>query len=582
MITKRNIGTVAALGGVTAIVALLTGLPSARADEVSDLKQQNDLLQQRVEQLAQTGNANLTIPGAGGFYTQGAPPAPTAGAGLVGGSFPRSFLIPGTDTSIRIGGEIRVNITDFFNGANPNTAPTTTNVLNNGALNTAPLKFHNAFVGAAIVPTFNPTRSRGNENFFLSPQQTKFNIETRTPTAYGEARTFIELDFAGGSVFSPGGTNQLASTNSLTPRLRYAYGTLGGFLAGQANSNFSDPDADPPQLEFGGQVGSPGVTRVPQVRYTQPLAPYGLLGALSFSAEAPETDGFQVSGQVATDTAAGAITANPALVCTSAVTGAGTAAETVATNCSIPGNVPQFNPTKSSAPDLTAAWYIPQPWGHMDFSLVFRPTLQYKDGRFVDKTDEGFGGHIGGDVKPGWFGWAKDDITFHFVAGEGIGRYIGGNTSMVDTVSNYPVVVPTTAALAAPITVRTVMAFGANASYTHYWTDNIRSYIAGGIQHQDIPNNFRTVPVSAAGVVGVSTGANPVCAGGINAANTARLTGSGGCGLNRELVTATFGTVWSPVSFVDFGAEYAYGHRLTLSGLKGDVNALVGRFTVRF
>ncbi|HEX6441267.1 MAG TPA: hypothetical protein VF007_03705, partial [Stellaceae bacterium] len=119
MITKRKIGTVAALGGVTAVVALLTGLPSARADELSDLKQQNDALQQRVDQLAQA------IPGAGGFYTQGAAPAPSAGAGTVGGSFPRSFLIPGTDTSLRVGGEIRFNITNFFNGANPNGTPTT-------------------------------------------------------------------------------------------------------------------------------------------------------------------------------------------------------------------------------------------------------------------------------------------------------------------------------------------------------------------------------------------------------------------------------------------------------------------------
>ena len=228
MITKRNIGTLAALGGVSAVVALLTGLPSARADEVSDLKQQNDLLQQRVEQLAQTGNANLTIPGAGGFYTQGAPPAPSAGGGAVGGSFPRSFLIPGTDTSLRIGGELRLNITEFFNGANPNTAPTTSNVLNNGAVNSAPLKIKNQIVGGVVLPNSNPTRSRGVSNFFITPQQSKFNIETRTPTAYGEARTFVELDFAGGSVFSPGGTNQLASTNSLTPRLRYAYGTLGG------------------------------------------------------------------------------------------------------------------------------------------------------------------------------------------------------------------------------------------------------------------------------------------------------------------------------------------------------------------
>ena len=570
MITKRKIGTVAALGGVTAVVALLTGLPSARADELSDLKQQNDALQQRVDQLAQA------IPGAGGFYTQGAAPAPSAGAGIVGGSFPRSFLIPGTDTSLRVGGEILLNITNFFNGANPNGTPTTSNALNNGAINGAPLHLHNTIAGAVISPTFNPARSRSS-SFFITPQQSKFNIETRTPTAFGEARTFIELDFAGGGVFSPGGTNQLASTNSLTPRLRYAYGTLGGFLAGQANSNFSDPDADPPQLEFGGQVGSPGVTRIPQVRYTQPLAPYGLLGAVSFSLESPETGGWTAGqGQVDTDTAASAITANPALACTSTTS----AALATATNCSIPGNLPAVNPTKSTAPDITAAWYIPQPWGHVDFSAVFRPTLEYKDGRFVDRTAQGYGGHVGGDVKPGWFGWAKDDFTFHFEAGDGIGRYIGGNTSMLDTVSNYPVLAPTDALTAGAVSIKTVSAFGANASYTHYWTDNIRSYIAGGIQHMDIPNNLRTIPVSATGAVGVgSTGANPVCAGGINAA---RLAGTGGCGLNRELVTATFGTVYSPVSFVDFGAEYAYGHRLTLSGLKGDVNALVGRFTVRF
>ena len=215
-------------------------------------------------------------------------------------------------------------------------------------------------------------------------------------------------------------------------------------------------------------MGSPGVTRIPQVRYTQPLAPYGLLGAASVSLEAPETDGFQPQGQVATDTAAAAITANPTLSCTSTTS----AALVTTTNCNIPGNVPSFNPTKSSVPDFTAAWYIPQPWGHVDFSAVVRPELQYKDGRYVDKTDIGYGGHVGGDVKPGWFGWAKDDITFHFVAGDGIGRYIGGNTSMVDTVSNYPTVaagnIPATVALAQPISVKTVTGFGANASYTHW------------------------------------------------------------------------------------------------------------------
>jgi hypothetical protein len=183
-----------------------------------------------------------------------------------------------------------------------------------------------------VVPSYNPTRSRSHDSFSLTPQQTRFGFETRTPTAFGEARVFLDLDFSGSGTFAPGGVNDLASTDSLVPRLRFAYGTLGGFLAGQANSNFSDPDADPPQLEFGGQVGSPGISKVPQVRYTQSLAPYGLLGALSFSAEAPETDSWAAAqGQVATDTAAVSIAANPALACPVAGTTA---------TCSIPGNLP--------------------------------------------------------------------------------------------------------------------------------------------------------------------------------------------------------------------------------------------------
>jgi hypothetical protein len=47
MSRNRNIGTIAALGGVTAVVALLTGLPSAGADELSDSQAKNQLLQLR-------------------------------------------------------------------------------------------------------------------------------------------------------------------------------------------------------------------------------------------------------------------------------------------------------------------------------------------------------------------------------------------------------------------------------------------------------------------------------------------------------------------------------------------------------
>src|SRR5438445_11988642 len=84
--TRRITGGLAALGGMTATVALLAGPPAALADELSDLRANQELMQRRLDQLAQA-------------------PAPSApGAPTLAGSFPRSFLIPGTDTSLRIGG----------------------------------------------------------------------------------------------------------------------------------------------------------------------------------------------------------------------------------------------------------------------------------------------------------------------------------------------------------------------------------------------------------------------------------------------------------------------------------------------
>ena len=90
--------------------------------------------------------------------------------------------------------------------------------------------------------------SRNNNIWEFSVQQSRVDIETRTPTTWGEARTFLAFDWAGCDNFSCLSLQQ-GGGDSLHPRLRFAYGTLGGFLAGQALSNFSDADAD---TEFDG------------------------------------------------------------------------------------------------------------------------------------------------------------------------------------------------------------------------------------------------------------------------------------------------------------------------------------------
>src|SRR5712692_4787638 len=95
---KRNAAITAVAGGVISVVALLTGVPSAKADELADLRANQELLQQRLDQLAQA--------------PPGGPGAPATGVG----SFPRSFLIPGTDTSMRIGGQAVGSVLWFIKG----------------------------------------------------------------------------------------------------------------------------------------------------------------------------------------------------------------------------------------------------------------------------------------------------------------------------------------------------------------------------------------------------------------------------------------------------------------------------------
>src|ERR1700760_3901055 len=114
MTRKRNFGSAAAIGGLTASIALLMGLPAASADELADLRANQELLQRRIDQLAQgQPPAPGGIPGGG----PGSPFGPQAAPGtpVGGGSFPRSFLIPGTDTSIRVGGFVDLTSLYFLN-----------------------------------------------------------------------------------------------------------------------------------------------------------------------------------------------------------------------------------------------------------------------------------------------------------------------------------------------------------------------------------------------------------------------------------------------------------------------------------
>ena len=531
MMKGRKIGIIAALGGSTAALAMLTGLAGARAD---DLQFNQQLLDQRVDQLAQGLN-----PGAKNQFSTDNNAA--TGAAVTAGSFPRSILIPGTDTSIKIYGQVTEILDYWMSGGNPNPGtPANSTVGDNGQLQSLPL---NTFTSQ----TNSNNRARDNGVFQQSPRESKIGFETRTPTPFGEARAVLEFDWAGSTVAYPGGGDPTSVSDNLGPRLRYAYGTIGGLLAGQATSNFSDPDANGETLDFGGNVGEPGHVRIPQIRYTMPVW-WG--SSFSVSAEQPETIIATPQGVAASD--AGLIPTATTSCTVAALATATTCATSVLTNGQLPLNV-----AKTTAPEFTAAWYYPAPWGHIDVSAVLRPGIDVTDGHFFDHQYIGYGGHLGVDYKPGWMGWAKDDFILQFVVGDTIGPYLNSSTNF-DLATNYGTTGgygafggPTTAASASIIRFTPTQEMGGELGYQHWWLDNLRSNINGGI------NAHYGIPIKLVGATQAAA-------------------------INKELISAHANLIWNPVSFVDIGLEYTWGQRTVLNNMTATQNVLISKFAFRF
>ena len=155
---------------------------------------------------------------------------------------------------------------------------------------------------------------------------------------------------------------QQAGGDSLVPRLRFAYGTLGGFLGGQAISNFSDADADTESMEFGGAMGSTGGLAHPAgaLHHCRSVG-QRLLGVGGTADQSVRNAGRHlIFGLERGGLPGGPGTGTIRPTCNGVpCTGAGTA---------VNGNI-----GKAIAPNLTFASYWAQPWGHVDFAGVLDP-----------------------------------------------------------------------------------------------------------------------------------------------------------------------------------------------------------------
>lgn len=121
----------------------------------------------------------------------------------------------------------------------------------------------------------------GDQTFRFHARQTRLFLRTAKSTPIGDLKTNLEGDF-----FGTGG-NEVFS-NSRTFRLRHAYGSIGGFGAGQTWTNFMQFTAYPSTVDFNGPMGT-SFLRQAQVRYTTKSA-----GGAEWSValENPEATGF--------------------------------------------------------------------------------------------------------------------------------------------------------------------------------------------------------------------------------------------------------------------------------------------------
>lgn len=155
------------------------------------------------------------------------------------GLFPGSFLVPGTNTSFRLRGFVRLT----------------------GLYDFDPIGSRDDFVTNTI-----PVPQGVGQNNNFSARYSRFALESWTPTPIFEwnVHTFIEADFFNGPAQAVG-----AGSNPF--RLRFAFVDFGYFRVGMQNTVFQDGQAFPSTVDFAGPRGLVNHRR-PMVRVTVPVA----------------------------------------------------------------------------------------------------------------------------------------------------------------------------------------------------------------------------------------------------------------------------------------------------------------------
>ena len=140
-----------------------------------------------------------------------------------------AFVIPNTETALRIGGRVKANVVQSFNS----------------------IGIQDRFI-VGTIPTSNDSDANDRQSqAALTVQQSRLNFEVRQNTGTDQVRAFIEGDFSG---------------DDDTFKLRHAFGQYRSILAGKTWSAFMDTEASPEEVDFEG-LNSRINVRQTQLRY---------------------------------------------------------------------------------------------------------------------------------------------------------------------------------------------------------------------------------------------------------------------------------------------------------------------------
>ncbi len=418
------------------------------------------------------------------------------------------YYIPGTDTCIKLGGYLRVDVL-----ANTNSDASGNMTGAGGAKN----RYTNAFTW----------RSRED-----------LNIDTRTATEYGVVRTFFDAVFtwtSGGYVgagngsttydSAPAGTSGSGSVAGGALGVYYAFIQFAGFTMGKAVSQFSAPWTNYPGNNFDALVGGGGtVTGVNQFNYT---ADFGQ--GISFNIGVQDPTQYYQAG---------------------------------VNNLAVPGafGYGTSDYAGTSYPDIVAMVRVDQAWGlfqasvaaHNNHMAYYSPTGIETNGHADDKW--GWAGQLALSIKNIPTG-AGDTINVQGVYTNGATRYniqdltqagattMYGNTGLAGAYQSLGIGFAPDSVFVTGGSQQLVSTWGFRGAYTHNWDPYWNTSIYGAYAGIRFTDTAKAAMCGVGGTVITALGA-----------------GVTSCNPDYNIAQAGIITRWTPVKNLTFSADLTWQH----------------------